>query len=61
MNGPNECTLRGAEPSLCASIGTTGWWRSGPANDVMIGNTQENLDDRRRATFIINKCKAAQC
>jgi len=61
MRGPNECSLKGAEPAQCVQIGTTGWWRSGPTPDVMVGRTKENLDDQRRATFIINQCKGGLC
>ncbi len=61
MSNANECTLTGAVPSLCAQIGTTGWWRAAPNPDVMIDNTHENLDETRRATLIFNRCKGGQC
>jgi hypothetical protein len=61
MSNANECSLKGAEPTLCAQIGTTGWWRAAPNPDVMIGNTRENADEKRRATLTFNRCKGGQC
>jgi hypothetical protein len=61
MRNATECAREGAEPSLCVQIGTTGWWRAGPTPDVMIGNTRENLDDRRRAKMMQDICSTGGC
>jgi hypothetical protein len=61
MQNATDCALYGATPALCTQIGTTGWWRAAPTPDVMIGNTQENLDDTRRAVMMQNICSTRGC
>lgn len=61
MSSATECARWGAEPALCTQIGTTGWWRAATMPDVMIGNTRQNADDKRRATMIQNICSTGGC
>jgi hypothetical protein len=61
MSNATECAVKGAEPGLCAQIGTTGWWRAGPMPDVMVGNTRENLDDIRRGQMVQDICSTGGC
>ncbi len=61
MSNANQCAQFGAEPNLCAQIGTTGWWRAAPMPDVMVDNTRENADDRRRSDMVQNVCSTGGC
>jgi hypothetical protein len=61
MTSATECARWGAEPALCTQMGTTGWWRAAPMPDVMVGNTRENADDKRRATMVQNICSTGGC
>lgn len=56
----DACTAKGTPVKDCP-IRRVDWWRSGPRSDVMIGNTVENADDRRRANFVIDRCRRGQC
>lgn len=56
----DACTAKGTPVKDCP-IRRVDWWRSGPRVDVMIGNTVENADDRRRANFVIDRCRRGLC
>lgn len=56
----DDCVARGKPVDECP-IRRVGWWRAGPRPDVMIGNTVENADDRRRASAVITRCRSGRC